>query len=525
MHPSTIRTRRRTPQGARWASLRALAAAALGAASLLLAPARPLDAQSAAAARPRYRFEAGAALGLYRFGGETRLQTAPGGVARLGVWLPLGFSIEGEGAIAQPQTDDPFNLSWSVRTLSAALLFNVPLGPSNFLYLKGGYGGASYDGELTDGTPACGAVAAPGGGPCGDTGMLQGGLGLRFGVAPWLSIRSEALAMRSSRKRLDGTSTAIVNYTANIGVSAMLGTRVPGDADRDGIVDGADRCPGTRPGAAVDARGCPADTDRDGVANYLDRCADTPAGQRVEPDGCPRDTDQDGVADASDRCADTPQGASADERGCTSDSDGDEVLDGLDRCADTPQGATVDAVGCPGDEDSDGVLDGLDRCPRTPAGSAVNPFGCLPNQTPGRPGREPADADAPAAAPDTAQPRPSAGAPSTILRGVNFATGSARLERASYAVLDSVAAALKAEPSLVIEIGGHTDASGSARTNQHISQLRAEAVRAYLVRQGVAGSRMTARGYGASDPIDRANTAAARARNRRVEIRPIDGAR
>jgi OOP family OmpA-OmpF porin len=198
-----------------------------------------------------------------------------------------------------------------------------------------------------------------------------------------------------------------------------------------------------------------------------------------------------------------------DATGCPVDSDRDGVFDGLDRCPDTPAGATVDALGCPGDEDNDGVYDGLDRCPRTPIGQSVNAFGCPPS----------------AALPPGAQnePAPPGAAPSggTVLRGVEFASGSARLDPRSFPVLDSLARVLIANPGLSVEIGGHTDNSGNAATNRNLSRLRAEAVRNYLIARKVPFTRLVAKGYGSSQPLSRDTTAAARSANRRVEIKPL----
>ncbi len=60
----------------------------------------------------------------------------------------------------------------------------------------------------------------------------------------------------------------------------------PADSDHDGVVDSADRCPGTVAGAAVDANGCELDSDKDGVVNRLDKCPTTPAGDKVDAVGC-----------------------------------------------------------------------------------------------------------------------------------------------------------------------------------------------------------------------------------------------
>ena len=88
------------------------------------------------------------------------------------------------------------------------------------------------------------------------------------------------------------------------------------DADRDGVVDPLDRCPGTPPGTLVDSSGCPLDSDMDGVPNSVDRCPDSPAGTVVSSSGCALDSDGDGVPDAIDRCPNTSPGTRVDAAGC-----------------------------------------------------------------------------------------------------------------------------------------------------------------------------------------------------------------
>ena len=87
--------------------------------------------------------------------------------------------------------------------------------------------------------------------------------------------------------------------------------------------------------------------------------------------------------------------------------------------------------------------------------------------------------------------------------------------------LDSIAKILAANPGLRVEIGGHTDASASAADDMHLSTLRAEAVRNYLVAKGVPFQQIVARGYGGTVPRTPDTTPRGRAANRRVEIRPI----
>jgi outer membrane protein OmpA-like peptidoglycan-associated protein len=60
----------------------------------------------------------------------------------------------------------------------------------------------------------------------------------------------------------------------------------PADSDGDGVPDSQDRCPGTAPGARVDAQGCELDSDRDGVVDRLDKCPGSRPGARVDANGC-----------------------------------------------------------------------------------------------------------------------------------------------------------------------------------------------------------------------------------------------
>ena len=92
----------------------------------------------------------------------------------------------------------------------------------------------------------------------------------------------------------------------------------------------------------------------------------------------------------------------------------------------------------------------------------------------------------------------------------------------SYDFLRQAAAAIKALPSgTVVEIGGHTDNVGDAASNLQLSQQRAEAVRNFLVNQGVDQAMLTARGYGETKPIASNDTEQGRFRNRRIEFTVI----
>jgi len=234
-----------------------------------------------------------------------------------------------------------------------------------------------------------------------------------------------------------------------------------------------DACPNTAPGTPVDSRGCPLpppDDDNDGVPNAVDTCPNTPRGTAVDSRGCPLpppDDDKDGVPNASDVCPNTPAGTKVDGRGCPlppPDADGDGVPDASDSCANTARGTAVDVKGCP----------------------AIF-----------------------------------SGAKSLVLKGVTFASGASTLLPASRPALDEVAKTLADNPSVKVEVGGHTDRTGSEPVNQRISLARANAVRAYLISKGVAADRITAKGYGSSKPVAPNNTPAGRATNRRVELTPV----
>jgi OOP family OmpA-OmpF porin len=250
----------------------------------------------------------------------------------------------------------------------------------------------------------------------------------------------------------------------------------PGDLDGDGIPDAKDRCP-RQPetfNSFEDDDGCPddPDTDKDGVADSVDACV-LEAEDRdnyLDDDGCPDpDDDADGVLDAQDKCPREP-----------------EDLDGFE-----------DTDGCPEpDNDKDGVLDEADICPNSP--------GVPGGVRPGCPFR-----DAPVIV--TAKEV-------RITQQIQFDTGKATIKKPSYPTLDAVRDVLKAFPAMTLEIQGHTDNAGQAAYNTKLSQQRADSVRKYLTDRGIEGSRLTAKGYGPSQPLLPNNTEANRALNRRVQF-------
>jgi outer membrane protein OmpA-like peptidoglycan-associated protein len=104
-----------------------------------------------------------------------------------------------------------------------------------------------------------------------------------------------------------------------------------------------------------------------------------------------------------------------------------------------------------------------------------------------------------------------------VLDAVKFATGSHDVSNEADEQLSHIAQILEQNPDVKLEIGGYTDAPGSARMNLQISQARADSVRKALIAKGVDGSRIKAKGYGEADPIT--DTKAADESNRRVAVR------
>ena len=168
------------------------------------------------------------------------------------------------------------------------------------------------------------------------------------------------------------------------------------------------------------------------------------------------------------------------------DSDGDGVSDSKDKCPGTPAGVAVDAMGCPKDADGDGVPDYKDKCPKTPKGAKVNTAGCW------------------------------------ILKGVWFDTDKADIKPGMEATIIEAVQVLKQNPGLKVQIQGHTDNIGNASYNQKLSEKRAESVRQFFLKNGIAADRLSATGYGLTQPVATNDTEEGRAQNRRVQIKPIN---
>ena len=101
-----------------------------------------------------------------------------------------------------------------------------------------------------------------------------------------------------------------------------------------------------------------------------------------------------------------------------------------------------------------------------------------------------------------------------VLSTVLFRLGTPVLLSEGIPMLDQLAAELMAQPTLQLRVAGHTDKIGEPEKNLALSEQRAEAVKAYLVKAGIAANRIGTIGYGDARPIFPSPDA----RNRRVEV-------
>jgi len=139
----------------------------------------------------------------------------------------------------------------------------------------------------------------------------------------------------------------------------------------------------------------------------------------------------------------------------------------------------------PLDSDGDGILDSADQCPNTPRGADVNSVGCW------------------------------------IVKGLRFDFNSAVVKPEYHPLLERVADILKENPGLRVEIQGHTDSIGPEEYNMQLSKERAQAVADYLAGHGICPDLMIVVGVGEADPVASNDTEEGRAKNRRVQIKPI----
>jgi OOP family OmpA-OmpF porin len=126
-----------------------------------------------------------------------------------------------------------------------------------------------------------------------------------------------------------------------------------------------------------------------------------------------------------------------------------------------------------------------------------------------------------AVAPPKAQMPPKSPRGTWVFKDIKFEFDQATLMESSYPTLETIFAAMRDTPELKVEIQGHTCAMGSDAYNLDLSQRRAQTVLEHLKSKGITAARMTAKGYGESQPMDTNETFEGRANNRRVELKEL----
>ncbi len=241
-----------------------------------------------------------------------------------------------------------------------------------------------------------------------------------------------------------------------------------------------------------------------------------PAPKKEEPPQADNDPDKDGIVGAADKCPKEAEDKDSfqDDDGCPDlDNDNDGIADANDKCINEPEDKDnfQDDDGCPDlDNDQDGVPDAADKCGDQP--ETRNGFededGC-PDEIPEKLKKF-----------------------TGVIQGITFKVNSVELVGGSSKTLDGAAAVLTEFKDTKLEIQGHTDdqplkKGGAFADNMALSQGRADSVKAYLVKKGIDESRLIAKGYGDTLPVDDpkvlkgAKLNAARAKNRRVEFKLI----
>ena len=307
-------------------------------------------------------------------------------------------------------------------------------------------------------------------------GTLNGTLGLNLWFTDQLGLSLQSSYKHSFEDYLPK------HFQHSVGLTFKFGGT---DTDGDGGYDQDDACP-EEAGLEI-FNGCP-DSDNDGIQDSKDDCPNT-AGL-AEFNGCP-DSDGDGVVDKDDKCP-AVAGLKA-LMGCP-DADGDGVADGDDNCPNEAGPAANN--GCPwADTDGDGVLDKDDKCPNE-AGTVAN-NGCP-------------------------EVKPTVEVMETLnsySRSILFNSGKATFQKQTDQVLQAMVAIFKEYPKANFSIEGHTDSDGSKSMNQALSERRANAVRDYLIANGINADRLTAAGFGEDNPIANNKTRAGKKENRRVEVK------
>ena len=440
------------------------------------------------------------------------LKTGPGGqvVVRFGFSKYLGVGLAGGYEVLKTFNSKDFGPGtlhdyMKIEGIPVSLLLYVhffPKGTFNpylyagggmFLYRRTGYPGAQVQ------YPVDGLWRA--------SGIVPLGVGFEAFTSNRLSLDFSA-GFHVLNKSVDARPTTPVKgfATAKIGLTFYLNSSDDDDDDNDGLTNAEERRYGTDPNNP--------DTDGDGLT-------DGEEVKRYHTNPLNPDTDGDGLSDGDEvfKYHTNPLAVDTDGDGL---SDGEEILkyrtdplkidtDG-DGLSDWEEVKIYHTDPLNPDTDGDGLTDGdeVHRYHTDPLNQDTDGGG-VDDGTEVKRGTNPLD-------PRDDLPMVLEKGKATVLSGVNFETRSAVLTPGSEAVLERAFFALTSNPQIRIEIAGYTDNVGDQRSNQRLSLRRAEAVSSWLVRKGIAATRIITVGMGARHPLAPNTTPEGRAGNRRIEF-------
>ena len=150
----------------------------------------------------------------------------------------------------------------------------------------------------------------------------------------------------------------------------------------------------------------------------------------------------------------------------------------------------IDTLSKVGDSDGDGIADSLDHCPNTPRGLSVDKTGCLVMTQLNR----------------------------RLVLHLTYFPGTTKPDPYTLSILDDLIIRLKDSSQTGVTVEGFTDNIGEDSANLTVSQKRADKIKAYLVKNGIAETRIEAIGRGETSFIADNNAASGRRKNRRIEI-------